>query len=60
MGSDRKLRLQVGPSASDIKTATFAVSTPEQKTFERDPFVGTQTKRKTIFIYGNMVKLKHN
>lgn len=47
-GSEKKsMRLQVGPDPSDMRTATFSVSTPEQKTFEREPLTASVAKRKS-------------
>ncbi|XP_055696921.1 serine-rich adhesin for platelets isoform X3 [Phlebotomus papatasi] len=44
-GSEKKsMRLQVGPDPSDMRTATFSVSTPEQKTFEREPLTASVAK----------------
>uniref|UniRef100_A0A1L8DKU6 Protein kinase domain-containing protein n=1 Tax=Nyssomyia neivai TaxID=330878 RepID=A0A1L8DKU6_9DIPT len=37
-GSEKKsMRLQVGPDPNDVRTATFSVSTPEQRTFDKEP-----------------------
>lgn len=45
--ADRKsMRLQIGPEPTDVRTATLSVSTPEHKTFDREPF--SNAKRKFI------------
>ncbi|XP_055678940.1 uncharacterized protein LOC129787408 isoform X3 [Lutzomyia longipalpis] len=44
-GSEKKsMRLQVGPDPNDVRTATFSVSTPEQRTFDREPLTASIPK----------------
>ncbi|XP_059612085.1 serine-rich adhesin for platelets isoform X2 [Phlebotomus argentipes] len=44
-GSEKKsMRLQVGPDPSDVRTATFSVSTPEQRTFDKEPLTASLAK----------------
>ncbi|GAB0094181.1 mucin-5AC [Sergentomyia squamirostris] len=46
--NDKKsMRLQVGPDPSDMRTATFSVSTPEQRIFDREPVTASIPKPAT-------------
>lgn len=39
------MRLQIGPEPTDVRTATLSVSTPEQKTYDRnEPFANSKRK----------------
>lgn len=44
--NDRKMKVQVGPD--DIRTATYSVSTPEQRMFENEPLADYGSKRELI------------
>lgn len=61
----RSVRLQMGTDPTDIRTATVSVSTPEQRTFEQEPFATMSSKRmftnesfvSLIFIYAIFFQL---
>lgn len=44
----RSVRLQMGADPTDIRTATVSVSTPEQRTYDQEPFANMSSKRKII------------
>lgn len=44
----RSVRLQMGADPTDIRTATVSVSSPEQRTYDQEPFANMSSKRKFI------------
>lgn len=44
----RSVRLQMGADPNDIRTATVSVSSPEQRTYEQEPFANMASKRKYL------------
>lgn len=46
----RSVRLQMGADPTDIRTATVSVSSPEQRTYEQEPFANMSSKRKSILL----------
>ncbi len=42
----RSVRLQMGADPTDIRTATVSVSSPEQRTYDQEPFANMSSKRK--------------
>lgn len=41
----RSVRLQMGADPNDIRTATVSVSSPEQRTYDQEPFANMSSKR---------------
>lgn len=46
----RSVRLQVSADPTDIRTATISVSSPEQRSYDQEPFANLCSKRKVYFI----------